>query len=82
MKTTFLCWRPDTDGGPEHDCGQKVEAFDAGQAAEHYCDLHFSDWDYSTDIKEILVRSPEGKDTKFLVGAEQTVNFTATEQPG
>ena len=76
-KTTYICWKDDYDGGPGKSPGEIMWAYDAEMAAEKFCELHRSDWDYPMDDVKITV-AEEGTDPiSFAVSFESIVQCRA-----
>lgn len=71
----YLCWDED---GPEDK--YEIVAFDAQAAAERYLErLDQFDGTTSTGRHTIVVRHPEGDESRWEVEAEASVTYTAYE---
>jgi hypothetical protein len=74
----FMCYRPDHSDADE---AEKVYCWgEAKHAAEDYCDINFSKWDYPSYDIEVNVISPDGTETQFMVEVVAVPEFTANEK--
>jgi hypothetical protein len=75
MKSEFWVWASEDD---EKGATLVINCRDAEQAATEFVEGAHGDFDYETEV-EVLVKDPEGKITKWVVTAEETVVFHASQ---